>query len=51
MTPGPGSYSSFSEFGTPRWETHKTLRNDRIKKIKRKILSANTNDIMNKTNI
>jgi hypothetical protein len=51
MTPGPGSYSSFSEFGTPRWETHKTLRNDRIKKIKRKILSANTNDIINKTKI
>ena len=40
-TPGPGTYSSFSEFGTPTWESTKKRK---IKKIKKKILSSNEFD-------
>ena len=40
-TPGPGTYSSFSEFGTPTWESTKKRKK---KKIKKKILSSNEFD-------
>ena len=39
-TPGPGSYSSFSEFGIPSLERHETTKNIKIKKIRKKILEA-----------
>ena len=39
-TPGPGSYSSFSEFGMPNWDTESTFRKSKIKRIKKRILSA-----------
>ena len=45
-TPGPGTYSSFSEFGTPTMET---LRTNKMKKIRKKILSANGSDKVNES--
>jgi hypothetical protein len=37
-TPGPGTYSSFSEFGMPTWES---IKKRKSKKIRKQILSAN----------
>ena len=45
-TPGPGSYSSLSEFGT---STLENFRSKKMKKIKKKILSANGNDKVNES--
>lgn len=49
-TPGPGAYSSFSEFGIPSLNTHKTLNVcDKIR-IRKKILSANKDNIIKEKN-
>lgn len=42
-TPGPGSYSCFSEFGIPNYKTHETEKRNKIK-IRKKILSADRDD-------
>ena len=45
-TPGPGSYKSFSEFGNPSIEIrHENNKNNKIKKIKKKILIADGSNI------
>ena len=43
-TPGPGTYSVFSEFGTPSLQMNETIKRNTIKKIRKKILSANADE-------
>ncbi len=52
-TPGPGTYSSFSEFGIPSWENNQTIKSNRnkMKIIRKKILSADGSEEKNKSNI